>query len=92
VELDAARRAAALPADEQVIWKETVGELRSAIERLSPVQRNVITLRDVHGWSPEEVRAHLGLTEGNERVLLHRARTQVRRTLSAYLEPALQAA
>jgi RNA polymerase sigma-70 factor, ECF subfamily len=92
IELGEARRAAAMPADEHVIWNETLGKLRAAIESLSPVQRNVITLRDVHGWSPEEVRAHLGLTEGNERVLLHRARTQVRRTLSAYLEPALQAA
>jgi RNA polymerase sigma-70 factor, ECF subfamily len=92
VELGDARRPAAMPADEHVIWKETVGKLRAAIESLSPVQRNVITLRDVHGWSPEEVRAHLGLTEGNERVLLHRARTHVRRTLSAYLDPRVQAA
>ena len=92
VELGEARRAAALPADEQVIWKETVGKLRAAIESLSPVQRNVITLRDVHGWTPEEVRAHLGLSEGNERVLLHRARTQVRRSLASYLRPAAEAA
>jgi RNA polymerase sigma-70 factor (ECF subfamily) len=92
VELDAARRASALPPDEQLIWKETVGKLRTAIESLSPVQRNVITLRDVHGWSPEDVRAHLGLSEGNERVLLHRARTHVRKTLSAYFEPGLEAA
>jgi RNA polymerase sigma-70 factor (ECF subfamily) len=52
----------------------------------------VITLRDVHGWSPEDVRAHLGLSEGNERVLLHRARTQVRRRLDAYLRPTAKAA
>jgi RNA polymerase sigma-70 factor, ECF subfamily len=88
VELDEARRAVALPADEQLIWKETVGNLRAAIASLSPAQRNVITLRDVHGWSPEEVREHLGLSEGNERVLLHRARTHVRRSLASYLQPA----
>jgi len=92
VELDEARRAVSLPADEQLIWKETVGKLRAAIASLSPVQRNVITLRDVHGWSPEEVREHLGLSEGNERVLLHRARTHVRRSLASYLQPAAGAA
>jgi RNA polymerase sigma-70 factor, ECF subfamily len=92
VELAEARRTAALPPDEQLIWKETVGELRAAIESLSPTQRHVITLRDVHGWSPEDVRAHLGLSEGNERVLLHRARTQVRRRLDGYLRPTAKAA
>jgi RNA polymerase sigma-70 factor (ECF subfamily) len=92
VELDEVRRASALPPDEQLIWKETVLELRAAIESLSPTQRNVITLRDVHGWSPEDVRAHLGLSEGNERVLLHRARTHVRRRLAGYLRPAATAA
>ena len=92
VDLDAARRAVAMPPDEQLIWKETVIRLRAAIEGLSPTQRHVITLRDVHGWSPEEVREHLGLSEGNERVLLHRARAHVRRTLTAYLDPAVEAA
>jgi RNA polymerase sigma-70 factor (ECF subfamily) len=91
-ELDEARRSSALPPDEQLIWKETVGKLRAAIASLSPTQRNVITLRDVHGWSPEEVREHLGLSEGNERVLLHRARTHVRRRLASYLQPVAQAA
>ena len=92
VEFDEARRASALPPDEQLIWKETVGKLRAAIQTLTPAQRTVITLRDVHGWSPEEVREHLGLSEGNERVLLHRARTHVRRSLAAYLQPSAQAA
>jgi len=92
VDLNAARRAAAMPPDEQLIWNETVVRLRAAIEGLPTAQRHVITLRDVHGWSPQEVRAHLGLSEGNERVLLHRARTQVRRSLAAYLQPAAQAA
>jgi RNA polymerase sigma-70 factor (ECF subfamily) len=88
VELDAARRPSALEPDEHVIWKETVVELHAAIAGLSPAQRSVITLRDVHGWSPQDVRAHLGLSEGNERVLLHRARTHVRRRLADYLAPA----
>jgi RNA polymerase sigma-70 factor, ECF subfamily len=90
-ELDAARRTA-LPVDEQVVWKETVGRVQSAIESLSSSQRNVITLRDVQGWSSAEVRAQLGLSDGNQRVLLHRARAQVRRSLADYLDPDAQVA
>jgi RNA polymerase sigma-70 factor (ECF subfamily) len=45
-------------------------------------------LRDVEGWSAAEVCDALGLTDGNQRVLLHRARGAVRRALAEYLEPA----
>ena len=46
----------------------------------------VITMRDVDGLSSEEVRNVLGLSESNQRVLLHRARAKVRRALETYLE------
>ena len=61
-----------------------------AIEALPPMQAEVIRLRDVLGWSSEEVRNALELTETNQRVLLHRARARVRRALEDYLgkEPA----
>jgi RNA polymerase sigma-70 factor (ECF subfamily) len=86
VDLDAVRnRRAALPADEQVVLKETAEHLHAAIGRLTPSQRNVITLRDVHGLSAEDVSGRLGISRGHQRVLLHRARTQVRRSLSIYL-------
>jgi RNA polymerase sigma-70 factor (ECF subfamily) len=49
---------------------------------LPPAQRQVITLRDIEGWTSEEVRNALALTETNQRVLLHRARTKVRRALA----------
>jgi RNA polymerase sigma-70 factor (ECF subfamily) len=89
VDLDGVRnRRAALPADEQVVLKETVQHVHAAIGELTPSQRNVITLRDVHGWSAEDVSGRLGISRGHQRVLLHRARSQVRRSLSAYLEPA----
>ena len=57
----------------------------AAIEGLPPSQRAVITLRDVQGWSAEEVRNALELSETNERVLLHRARAKVRAALEEYL-------
>ncbi len=57
----------------------------SAIESLPPTQRAVITLRDVQGWSAEEVRNVLELSETNQRVLLHRARSKVRGALEEYL-------
>ena len=47
----------------------------------------MISLRDVEGWSAEEVRNALDLTEVNQRVLLHRARAKVRRALEEYLAP-----
>ena len=59
-----------------------------AIERLPPQQRAVITLRDVEGWPAAEVREALELTEGNERVLLHRARAKVRSELEPYFAEA----
>ena len=56
-----------------------------AIERLPPRQRTVITLRDVEGWTADEVRNALELSETNQRVLLHRARAKVRQALEQYL-------
>jgi RNA polymerase sigma-70 factor (ECF subfamily) len=76
-----------LPSDWSVLPEERLdsAETRSAVERaiatLPPAQRQVITLRDIEGWTSEEVRNALALTETNQRVLLHRARTKVRRAL-----------
>ena len=47
----------------------------------------MIRLRDVDGWSSDEVRNALDITEVNQRVLLHRARAKVRRALEDYLAP-----
>ncbi len=64
-------------------------ELRAVIEhetaRLPASQRAVFTLHDIEGWSSAEVADALQLTEGYQRVLLHRARSRVRAALDRYL-------
>jgi RNA polymerase sigma-70 factor (ECF subfamily) len=61
--------------------------LLRAIAELPPRQRDVIVLRDLQGYSSEEARNVLGLTETNQRVLLHRARSKVRSALESYFDP-----
>jgi len=56
-----------------------------AIDALPPAQREVIVLRDVEGWPAAEVSALLGISDVNQRTLLHRARVTVRRALEVYL-------
>jgi RNA polymerase sigma-70 factor (ECF subfamily) len=60
--------------------------LLEAIAALPPRQREVITLRDVQGLSAEEARNALDVSETNQRVLLHRARSKVRAELERYFE------
>jgi RNA polymerase sigma-70 factor (ECF subfamily) len=70
--------------EERLVSKETRDVIARAIEGLPPMQRAVISLRDVEGWSSEEVRNVLELSETNQRVLLHRARSRVRDELERY--------
>ncbi len=68
------------------------GQIRAAIDgciqELPETQRAVVNLRDVEGWSSEEVCNALGLSESNQRVLLHRARCKLRVALERALGPA----
>ena len=57
-----------------------------AIEALPDAQRTVIALRDIQGCDAEEVCALLEVSEGNQRVLLHRARSKVRAALERHLD------
>ena len=64
--------------DAQVESSEMVALVHEAIEMLAEAQRTVMTLRDVDGWDSGEVCELLAISEGNQRVLLHRARSKVR--------------
>jgi RNA polymerase sigma-70 factor (ECF subfamily) len=70
-----------------LLASETMGLIQRAIDRLPPAQRQVITLRDVEGWPAEEVCNILEISETNQRVLLHRARSRVRSALERHFEP-----
>ena len=74
--------------EEALVAGETRERLAEAIEALPATQRAVISLRDIEGWSSDEVRNALDLSETNQRVLLHRARSKVRAALESYLEQA----
>ncbi len=72
---------------EKLLESETLRVIEMAIDELPEAQRDVILLRDVDGWTPIEVSDALGITDGNQRVLLHRARSRVRAALERYLNP-----
>jgi RNA polymerase sigma-70 factor (ECF subfamily) len=69
----------------QVLSDELRELVTAAIDQLPATQKTVISLRDIEGWSASEVCTLLGLSEANQRVLLHRARSRVRRELEAYV-------
>ena len=68
-----------------LVGRETLAAIRTSIAELPPLQARVIALRDVEGCSSEETCELLGISEANQRVLLHRARSRVRRALEDLL-------
>ncbi len=72
--------------EDRLLSRETRAQVWHAIEALPTGQRMVITMRDVEGWDSGEVCNALAISETNQRVLLHRARSKVRRALEQYLE------
>ena len=63
-------------------WTTT---LLQALDGLPPRQREIVVLRDVEGLPSEDVCTVLGITEGNQRVLLHRGRSKLRTMLETEL-------
>jgi RNA polymerase sigma-70 factor, ECF subfamily len=72
--------------DDVLTQGETLKVVIGAIEQLPPAQRTVIAMRDIQGCDAEEVCALLDVSEGNQRVLLHRARSKVRAALERHLD------
>jgi RNA polymerase sigma-70 factor (ECF subfamily) len=70
--------------EEGLLAGETREVIAAAIAELPEAQRTVIALRDVEGWSSEEVCEALEISAGNQRILLHRARSRVRNALEDY--------
>ena len=71
--------------EERLLSAETRSVVEDAIAALPDGQRAVITLRDVRGFTAPDTVDVLGITEANQRVLLHRARSKVRARLEEYL-------
>lgn len=69
----------------RLLSQEALAVIEREIDRLPPAQRAVITMRDVQGFTSEEVCNALDVTETNQRVLLHRARARVRAALEEYM-------
>ena len=66
---------------------ETLEIVKNAIAELPEMQRLVITMRDLEGFTARETRNVLDISETNQRVLLHRARAKVRAALEEHLTP-----
>jgi RNA polymerase sigma-70 factor (ECF subfamily) len=75
----------ALP-EEALSRAEADAAMIETLRALPPNHSVVITLRDIEGWSSQEVSTLLRITPGNQRVLLHRARLAVRRALEQTLD------
>ncbi len=77
--------------EERLLARETLGVVHDAIAGLPPAQRAVITLRDMEHWPSQEICNVLDISQTNQRVLLHRARSKVRQALERYLDEAREA-
>lgn len=71
-----------------LLRQEMLGQVERALEDLPERQRLVVTMRDVQGFSSEDVCNALDISESNQRVLLHRGRARIRRALDTHLAAA----
>lgn len=72
-------------ADDRLVAATWGPSLQAALDGLPERQRSVVVLRDVEGLSAEDVAAALGISDGNQRVLLHRGRSRLRAALESEL-------
>ncbi len=75
-------------ASQRLLARETQAIILETLETLPLAQRTVLTMRDINGLGSDEVCTALDISPGNQRVLLHRARSRVRGALERYLAAA----
>ena len=69
-------------ADDRVVAERLAVRVQELLPQLPDSQRQVVLLRDLEGLSADDVAAIVGINDGNQRVLLHRGRAQLRRLLA----------
>lgn len=70
-------------ADDRLVAERLARRLQELLPELPEAQRQVVLLRDVEGLASDEVAALVGVTDGHQRVLLHRGRTRLRQLLAS---------
>ena len=71
--------------DDRIVADVLAARVRALLPQLPDAQRHVVVLRDVEGVEPGEVASLLGISDGNQRVLLHRGRARLRDLLTAQI-------
>jgi RNA polymerase sigma-70 factor (ECF subfamily) len=71
--------------EDRLVARETMDHISRSLDAMPPMQAEVVRLRDVMGWTSDEVCNALDVSETNQRVLLHRGRSRIRRELGTYL-------
>ncbi len=69
--------------DDQIVARRLAGRVRALLPQLPDAQRHVVMLRDIEGLEPHEISSILRISDGNQRVLLHRGRARLRALLTA---------
>ncbi|MDP9262579.1 MAG: sigma-70 family RNA polymerase sigma factor [Actinomycetota bacterium] len=72
--------------EEQLLSAETMRVVNAAIADTPDAQAAVLVLHDIEGWPPDEICRALELSDGNRRLLLHRARNRIRAALEQYFD------
>ena len=72
--------------DDQLVAERLAQRVHELLPTLPEQQREVVLLRDVEGLSSADVTSLLGITEGNQRVLLHHGRARLRECLTVEME------
>jgi RNA polymerase sigma-70 factor, ECF subfamily len=73
-------------ADDRLVAEELAGRVQELLPELPESQRQVVVLRDLEGLSAADVVALVGVSDGNQRVLLHRGRARLRQLLTREME------